>query len=55
MLFGSVMIICICTPDSAKDFEEYEKFMGEMTKVQHEGLREGRASGYVRATMLARN
>ena len=47
MLFGSVMIICIHAPDSAKDFEEYEKFMGEMTKVQHEGLREGARRFYI--------
>ena len=37
VLFGFVMVICIYAPGSAKDLEEYEKFMGEMTKVLHEG------------------
>ena len=27
--------------DSAEDLEDYDKFMGEMTKVLHEGRREG--------------
>ena len=35
--FGSVSVIGVCAPDSAKDFEEYEKFMRGATKVMLEG------------------
>ena len=30
---ASVIVNCVYAPDSAKDFEEYEKFMGELSKV----------------------
>ena len=43
VLFGSMMVICVYAPDSAKDFEEYEKFTQRLTtKVMLEG-RKGRA------------
>ena len=41
VLFGSVMVMCVFACDSANDFEEYEKFMGEMTKILHDGRLQG--------------
>ena len=39
------MVINVYSPDSAKIFEEYEKFMHMLTRVMVEGRREG-ARGY---------
>ena len=36
-VYGS---LSVCAPDSAKDFEEYEKFTGAVTKCVHESRRE---------------
>ena len=33
--------MCLYAPESAKDFEEYEKIMRELTKVILEGRKEG--------------
>ena len=33
-------VLSVCVPDSAKDFEQDEKFMEEMTKVLKEGRQE---------------
>ena len=41
VLFESAIVLSVYAPDSAKDFEEYESFMGEMTKVLLGGRREG--------------
>ena len=41
VLLGSVMIIGVHVPDFEEDFEEYEKFTGDMTKVLQEGRKEG--------------
>ena len=35
------MVISVYAPDSAKDFEEYDKFMRELAKVLLEGRTEG--------------
>ena len=35
------MVICVCAPQNAKDFEEHEKFMGDVTKILHQGRRDG--------------
>ena len=41
VLFKSVMVVGFYTLDSATDFAEYEKFMGELTKAILEGRKEG--------------
>ena len=45
--FGPVLVMCVYAPDSAKEFEEYEKFMGEMKKIWHGGRRTGAQSSHV--------
>ena len=48
---SSAFWICDChrvhAQDSAKDFEQYEKFVGAMTKILEEGRREGARRFYI--------
>ena len=39
------MVICVCAPDSAKNFEECERFMHGLTKVLLE-VRKGGAKRF---------
>ena len=45
------MVICVYAPDSARDFEKYPKFMGELTKVLQEGRKEGARRFFVAGDM----